>query len=111
MRNKCSYSNREVARLVIKVKLIGALKKLAESSEVHLETRKGTLTLSEVIRRLCDKVSRPEFTQAIIDPSSGTVGPHIIILVNDRDISVLRGLETEIGSNDAVTLVPVAHGG
>jgi len=111
MRSKCSSSSREVARLVVKVKLIGALKKLAESSEVHLETRKGTLTLSEVIRRLCDRVSRPEFTQAIIDPCSGTVGPHIIILVNDRDISVLQGPKTEIGSNDAVTLVPVTHGG
>ena len=53
----------------------------------------------------------PEFEQAIIDPNSKTVGPHIIVLVNDRDTSVLQGLQTRIRSNDEITLIPVAHGG
>ena len=100
-----------MATLVLKVKLVGVLRKLAESSEVRLKTGKESLNISEAIWRLCRKIARPEFEQAVIDPSSRTVGAHIIVLVNDRDISVLHGLETEIGSNDVLTLVPVAHGG
>jgi len=97
--------------LAIKVRLIGVLKGLAGKSEIYLEPSRRALTVSEAILELCRKVASTEFERAVIDPSSKTIGPNIMFLVNDRDISVLQGLETPITSSDAVTLVPVSHGG
>jgi len=96
--------------LVVKVKLIGALTRLAGKSEVCLEATRS-MAVSEAIGKICKKIAIPEFEQAIIDSNSKTVGPHIIVLVNDRDTSVLQGLRTRIRSNDTITLIPVAHGG
>jgi len=97
--------------LAIKVKLIGGLRGLAGKSEIGLKPTRTTLTVSEVVSRLCRKVASKRFEQAMIDSSSETIGPNIVVLVNDKDISVLQGLRTQIGRNDTVTLIPVAHGG
>jgi len=97
--------------LAINVRLIGWLKGLAGMEETCLKPKRKKLTVSEVVSELCRKVSSRDFERAVIDPISKTVGPNIIVLVNDKDISVLKGLETPIRSNDAVTLVPVSHGG
>jgi len=97
--------------LRVKVKLIGALKMFAEKPEIHLEVGRRKLTVSEVVSKLCQKVTKRGFERAVIDPASRTIGPHIIVLVNGREISVLQGLNTKVKSKDVVTLVPVAHGG
>jgi molybdopterin converting factor small subunit len=97
--------------LVIKVKLIGALTRLAGISEVKIQDERRSFTVTETIRKLCRRVANTEFERAIIDPNSGKIGPHIIVLVNNREINVLQGLETKIRNHDVLTLVPVAHGG
>jgi len=94
-----------------KVRLVGGLKGLEGRPEISLKPKKRRLTVSEAISELCRKVSNRDFERAVIDPVSKTVGPNVIILVNDKDISVLKGLKTLIRSNDTVTLVPVSHGG
>jgi molybdopterin converting factor small subunit len=96
--------------LVIKVKLMGSLTKLAGKSEVCLKANRS-IALSEVIRKICRKISSPEFEKAIIDPNSKAVGSHIIVLINDRDTSVLQGPETRVRSNDEITFIPITHGG
>jgi len=96
--------------LVVKVRLVGALKRLAGKPEIHIATC-GSLTVTETIRMLCRKVASAEFERAVVDPDSKAVGPHIIVLVNDRDVSVLQGSRTEIGKSDVLTLVPITHGG
>jgi len=35
----------------------------------------------------------------------------MLILVNDLEISVLNGLETELKDGDVITFIPVVHGG
>lgn len=111
MRSKFSYSSKDMDTLTIKVRLIGGLKGLAGKPEIYLTPKKRALTVSEAILELCRKVSSRDFERAVVDPRSKTVGSNVIVLVNDKDISVLQGLETLIRSNDAVTLVPVSHGG
>jgi len=111
MRSKFSYSSKDMGKLTIKVRLIGGLKSLAGKPEIYLTPRKRALTVSEVIWELCRKVSSTDFERAVVDPRSKTVGPNVVVLVNDKDISVLQGSETLIRGSDAVTLVPVSHGG
>jgi len=111
MRSKFSYSSKDLSTLTIKVRLIGGLKGLAGKPEIYLTPKKRALTVSEAISELCHKISSTDFERAVVDPQSKTVGPNVIVLVNDKDISTLQGLETPIRSNDAVTLIPVSHGG
>ncbi len=111
MKNKSSYSSKEIDTLTIKVRLIGGLKGLAGKREILLRPKKKGLTVSEAILEICRKASNRDFERAVVDPRSNTVGPNVIVLVNDKDISVLQGPETLIRSNDTVTLVPVSHGG
>lgn len=111
MRRKFSYSSKDMGTLTIKVRFIGVLRRLAGKQEIELRPEKGPLTVSEVIWELCRRVSNTDFERAVVDPRSKTVGLSVIVLVNDKDISVLQGPETPIRSNDVVTLVPVSHGG
>ena len=97
--------------MAIKVMLIGVLRGLAGKQEIHIKPKKRILTLPEAISELCRKIPSREFERAVIDPVSKTIGPNVIVLVNGKDISVLKGLGTLIESNDAITLVPVSHGG
>jgi len=97
--------------VAIKVSLIGVLKGLAGKQEIHIKPKKRTLTVPEAISELCRMIPGRDFERAIIDPISKTIGPNVIVLVNGKDISVLKGLGTLIESNDAITLVPVSHGG
>jgi len=111
MRSKFSYSSKDVDKLTIKVRLIGGLKSLAGKPEIYLTPKRTALTVSEAILELCHKVSSTDFERVVVDPKSRTVGPNVIVLVNNKDVSVLQGSETLIRSNDAITLVPVSHGG
>jgi len=111
MRSRFSYSGKDMDKLTIKVRLIGGLKGLAGKPEIYLTPKRRALTVSEAILELCCKVSSPDFERVMVDPRSKTVGPNVIVLVNNKDISVLQGSETLIRGNDAVTLIPVSHGG
>ena len=111
MRSRFSYSGKDMDKLTIKVRLIGGLKGLAGKPEIYLTPKRRALTVSEAILELCCKVSNTDFERAVVDPRSKNVGPNVIVLVNDRDISVLQGSGTLIRSNDAITLIPVSHGG
>lgn len=91
--------------------LVGGLKGLAGRSEIQLEPHRRTMSVSEAILELCRRVANSDFERVVIDPLSKTVGPNVIVLVNNRDISVLRGLKTQISSDDTITLIPVSHGG
>ena len=97
--------------MAIKVRLVGVLEGLAGKPEIHMKPKKSRLTVSEAISELCRSIHSRELERAIIDPISRTVASNVIVLVNDKDISVLKGLDTKVESNDTVTLIPVSHGG
>jgi molybdopterin converting factor small subunit len=43
--------------------------------------------------------------------TEGVVKTSALILVNDREISVLNGIDTLLASGDEVVFIPVVHGG
>jgi molybdopterin converting factor small subunit len=92
----------------IDVKLLGAFKKAYGSGEFSLRLN-GKRKLADVVREIAE-VS-VELGRVLIDPELGDPRPNAVILVNGREISVLDGLETEIGDGDEIVLIPVIHGG
>jgi len=65
--------------------------------------------LKEVVKRIVEELPRLE--RALIDPNLEDPRPNTLILVNDREISVLNGLETMLEDGDEVVFIPVLHTG
>ncbi len=44
-------------------------------------------------------------------PSNSDSHSNMLVLVNGKEISALKGLETRIAEEDEVVVIPVSHGG
>lgn len=95
--------------MAITVKFIGALRHLTGTSKLSIEHTSG-FTIKDLIQKLLQE--SPQVKSSIIDQQpDGTMKTNALILVNDREISVLDGLETNLSDEDEVVFVPVVHGG
>jgi molybdopterin synthase sulfur carrier subunit len=94
--------------MAITVKFIGALRHLSGAEKLSLRCKEGT-SIKDIITELTKK--HPELKRSLIDLQQEDPKPNALILVNDREISVLNGLDTELKNGDEVVFVPVVHGG
>jgi molybdopterin synthase sulfur carrier subunit len=92
----------------IKVRLIGVLKRACRKDEFQVDLDEG-LSLRDVILKLIENERVLE--NLILDPELKDPRPNTIILINGREMNVLKGLETEIKNGDEITIIPVIHGG
>lgn len=93
----------------VKIKLVGVLQGITGRSEVSVKFKEPIL-VSRLLQDLAERLG-PTFKRTIIDPELNDPRPNTLILVNDVEISALQGLETKIGRNDTVVVIPVSHGG
>ena len=92
----------------VRVKLLGVFKKAFGNGEVFIkiETKKR---IKDIIWILAD--SSYDLGHILIDPETNSPKPNSVILLNDKEIGVLKGLETEIQDGDKIVLIPIIHGG
>lgn len=90
----------------VKLRFLGFLAKLYGCEETIVE-----ISENSTLRSLLDKISKrkAKFRNTVLDgvELSGTV----LVLVNQKEIGVLNGLNTELKDGDEVVFVPVSHGG
>ncbi len=67
----------------------------------------GKIRLGEALSRLVKL--EPSLSRAIED--DGKIKPGYLVFINDADYMVYQGLETEVGDEDTITIMPVSHGG
>ncbi len=89
---------------MVKVELFGPLRALTGLREVVLDLG-GRVRLGELLKRLPDEVRR-----YVLD-EGGKPQPGVLILVNGTDVRYLSWLDTDVGEDDVVTLIPSIHGG
>ncbi|MEM2896289.1 MAG: MoaD/ThiS family protein [Candidatus Bathyarchaeia archaeon] len=77
--------------------------------EVTLELPSSS-TINNLIEELSNRFER-SFKEKIIDSKTGKLQQHVIILVNGREITFLKGLETVLNENDEVAFIPPFAGG
>ena len=92
----------------IQVRFIATLRHLLGVKSVDLEIPRS-MKLLEVLNMLAEK-NGEKFRKAVFD-ENGKVKSEFLILVNDAEISVLNGLNTEISDGDVITLLPTIHEG
>ena len=93
----------------VKVKLLGIFRELYGKDQVVIGLKEPT-AVRRVIQKLVEGFS-DEFKRAIIDPELNDPRPNALILVNGREISALKGLETKAYDGDEIVIIPVTHGG
>jgi molybdopterin synthase sulfur carrier subunit len=92
----------------ITVKFIGNLRNFSGKSKIILKFE-DTVSLREAVGKIVEKL--PKLRRALIDPEMEDPRPNVLIIVNGKEISVLKGLETVLKDGDEVVFVPVSHGG
>ncbi|MEM2518492.1 MAG: MoaD/ThiS family protein [Candidatus Bathyarchaeia archaeon] len=92
----------------VNVRFVGSFRNITKKGKIALELSEG-VQLKEAIKQIIEKF--PNMERALIDPELGDPRPNTLIIVNDCEISVLKGLETTLKDGDEVVLIPVSHGG
>ncbi|MEM3616330.1 MAG: MoaD/ThiS family protein [Candidatus Bathyarchaeia archaeon] len=92
----------------VNFRFIGSFRNITKKGKITMELNEG-VQLKEAIKQIIEEF--PKIERALIDPELGDPRPNTLIIVNDREISVLRGLETVLKDGDEVVFIPVSHGG
>ncbi len=93
---------------IVRLKFLGIFKKAFGSEDLSLQVEKEE-KLSDILKRI-GQIS-PSLERVLIDPVLKDPRPNAVILVNGKEISILKGLETEINEGDELIFIPVTHGG
>jgi len=92
----------------VKARFVGSLRSLSGEEIITLDLQKRQ-SLKEVMKRITEE--KPKLAQAFVLSQPEKLRTAVLILVNGKEISVLKGLETTIKNNDELIFVPVLHGG
>jgi molybdopterin converting factor small subunit len=65
-------------------------------------------SVGEILRALAER--HPE-TQSQLFSADGGLNRYVNVYLNDEDVRVLDGLETEVGSADTLVILPAMAGG
>jgi len=93
----------------VKVRLMGVFRGLTGKEKFNLKLEKSS-SVREIVERLVEPFPT-ELRRLLVDLDLVDPRPNALIFVNGREISVLDGLETEVGDGDEVVFIPVSHGG
>ena len=92
----------------VTVELVGTLKHYAGKGKL-LMTVTDCVSVLSLIRELEDKHGIPK--GLLLEENRERVRSNLLVLVNEREISVLEGVATRLTPGDRLTLLPVSHGG
>jgi molybdopterin synthase sulfur carrier subunit len=95
--------------MALTVKFIGALRHVTGKPQLNIEC-KEKFSVKDLILKIVQET--PQLKTGLIDQQpDGTMKTNALVLVNDREISVLDGLDTKLDDGDEIVFVPVVHGG
>jgi sulfur-carrier protein len=94
--------------MAITVRFIGSLRAAVKKSEFSLAAKKP-LSLKRLMETVIKK--NPNLERALISPELNDPRLNVLMLVNGKEISVLKGMNTVLKDGDELVVVPVVHGG
>jgi sulfur-carrier protein len=94
--------------MTLNVKFIGAFRHISGKTQLTLQFEKGA-SIQDVINQLSQQI--PELRNAFCDADLNEPRSNSLILVNNKEISILNGYETKLKDGDEIVFVPVVHGG
>lgn len=94
--------------MTVTVKFLGVLRSASGKGSLAVQVEEA-VSVKEIINKIVQEL--PGLKQALIDRQLENPRPNALILVNRKEISVLKGMETIVSDGDEIVLVPVTHGG
>ena len=92
----------------VNVKFLGVFRGVSGKSQFFMELEEANV--KELIQKLVETFPS-DFKRVLIDPELEDPRPNALILVNGKEISVLKGLATLVNDGDEIILISVSHGG
>jgi molybdopterin converting factor small subunit len=84
---------------MVQVKLYGSAQSLAGRAELSLTYPPGGLSLAELLHQIA------------VDPARVQAGIASAVLVNGRNCAFLQGMDTRVGDEDRIEILPIVTGG
>lgn len=94
--------------MAVTLKFMGALRHASGSNKLKIDFSEVS-SVEDLIKEIGRE--KPELKRALTEYHSKEKTTNVLILVNGREISVLKGLDTKIEDLDEVVFVPITHGG
>ncbi|MBS7248591.1 MAG: MoaD/ThiS family protein [Candidatus Jordarchaeales archaeon] len=88
----------------VKVELPLRLARVVGARSLNVKVENGT-SVRDV---LSSALSKEAYCMVV---NGGGVAPGMLVLLNERDVRVLEGLNTKVNDGDVVTVLSVTHGG
>ncbi len=73
------------------------------------ENIKEGATIGDLVRKLASE--HQAFSDVVFDTKTDKLSGYVMIVLNDRMVEALKGLETKIKDGDIIKLLPVISGG
>lgn len=93
----------------ITLQTVLGLRQAIGQGETEIELAEGS-TVADLVASMKQRWG-DRLSSHFIDPVSGSVLPHMRIMVNGRTIAFLKGMDTPLAEGDEVLIVPLASGG
>ena len=97
--------------MTITIKFVGSLKHASGTPQLQVDRYEDEEGLP--LRKLIDSINAkiPTIASSLLDGPFADAKPNALMLVNGREISVLKGLDTNVKDGDEIVFIPVVHGG
>jgi molybdopterin synthase sulfur carrier subunit len=92
----------------VTIRFFGVFRNITGKNKLVVKFKEA-VPLKEAIKEILEEM--PRLKQTLVDPDLEDPRPNTLILVNEREISVLNGLETMLKDGDEVIFIPVLHAG
>jgi MoaD family protein len=94
--------------VTLTVKFVGALRHISGKTQLTMPFQEGT-SIQDLVTQL--SMQMPGLKHTFCDQELNDSRSNSLILVNGKEISILKGYETKLSDKDEVVFVPVVHGG
>ena len=94
--------------MTLTVKFIGAFRHISGKTQLTLQFNKGD-SIQDVVNQLSQQI--PELRGTFLNSDLNEPHSNSLILINNKEISILNGYETKLNDGDKVVFIPVVHGG
>ena len=94
--------------MILTVKFVGAFRHISGKTLLALQFKKG-VSIQEVVNQLSQQI--PELRGTFCDADLNEPHSNSLILINNKEISILDGYQTKLNDGDEVVFVPIVHGG
>ncbi len=91
---------------MVKIRFSSALKGITKTNEKILEV--DNTTLKAVLDRLIEEFG-DDFGRRLID--KGEIRRFINVYINGEDVRHLKGINSDVGNNDEISILPAVSGG